>query len=166
MWKKERKGVPYPRFTNITEEMSRFFKPKEPFWTILWKSISLSSPLQFYWDLIDMGASLVAKWDFACGAGDVGLIPRSEDPLEEGIAVHSRILAWRIPWTEEVGGLWSIGLWSWIWLKWLSIHTHTLYKFKVYSIIVWLMYIMKFQFFLCVSVCVYVCVCVCIFCTR
>ena len=28
-----------------------------------------------------------------------------EDPLEEGKATHSNILAWRIPWTEEVGGL-------------------------------------------------------------
>ena len=28
---------------------------------------------------------------------------------EEGIATHSGILAWRIPWTEEPGGLWSIG---------------------------------------------------------
>ena len=28
-----------------------------------------------------------------------------EDPLEEGMATHSNILAWRIPWTEERGGL-------------------------------------------------------------
>ena len=27
-----------------------------------------------------------------------------EDPLEEGVATHSSILAWRIPWTEEPGG--------------------------------------------------------------
>ena len=32
-----------------------------------------------------------------------------EDPLEEGMATHSRILAWRIPWTEEPGGLQSLG---------------------------------------------------------
>ena len=32
-----------------------------------------------------------------------------EDPLEEGTATHSSILAWRIPWTEEPGGLQSIG---------------------------------------------------------
>ena len=31
-----------------------------------------------------------------------------KDPLEEGIATHSSILAWRIPWTEEPGGLQSI----------------------------------------------------------
>ena len=28
-----------------------------------------------------------------------------EDPLEKGIATHSSILAWRSPWTEELGGL-------------------------------------------------------------
>ena len=32
-----------------------------------------------------------------------------ENPLEEEIAAHSRILAWRTPWTEEPGGLQSMG---------------------------------------------------------
>ena len=32
-----------------------------------------------------------------------------EDPLEEGMATHSSILTWRIPWTEEPGGLQSMG---------------------------------------------------------
>ena len=32
-----------------------------------------------------------------------------EDPLEEGMATHSSILAWRIPWTEEPGGPQSMG---------------------------------------------------------
>ena len=32
-----------------------------------------------------------------------------KDPLEEGMATHSSILAWRIPWTEEPGRLQSIG---------------------------------------------------------
>ena len=32
-----------------------------------------------------------------------------EDPLEEEMAIHSSILAWRIPWTEEPGGLQSMG---------------------------------------------------------
>ena len=31
-----------------------------------------------------------------------------EDPLEKGMATHSSILAWRIPWTEELGGLQSM----------------------------------------------------------
>ena len=46
----------------------------------------------------------------ACSAGDLGLIPRLGDPLEEGVTTHSSILAWRIPWTEEPGGLQSMGL--------------------------------------------------------
>ena len=33
-----------------------------------------------------------------------------EDPLEKGMATHSSVLAWRIPWTEEPGGLPSKGL--------------------------------------------------------
>ena len=33
-----------------------------------------------------------------------------EDSLEKGIAIHSSILAWRVPWTEEPGGLQSMGL--------------------------------------------------------
>ena len=32
-----------------------------------------------------------------------------EDPLEEDMATHSSVLAWRIPWTEEPGGLQSTG---------------------------------------------------------
>ena len=33
-----------------------------------------------------------------------------EDPLEEGMATHSSLLAWRIPWTEKAGGLQSLVL--------------------------------------------------------
>jgi len=32
-----------------------------------------------------------------------------KDPLEKGMATHSSILAWKIPWTEEPGGLQSMG---------------------------------------------------------
>ena len=35
---------------------------------------------------------------------------RQEDPLEEGMAIHSSILAWKVPWTEEPGVLLFIGL--------------------------------------------------------
>ena len=47
--------------------------------------------------------------EFACNARDPGLIPGSERSLGEGIATHSNILVWRIPWTEEPGGLQSMG---------------------------------------------------------
>ena len=40
-----------------------------------------------------------------------------EDPLEEGMATHSSILAWSIPWTEEPGGLQSMGLQR-VWHNW------------------------------------------------
>ena len=45
-------------------------------------------------------------------AGEVRDLVQSlswEDPLEKGMATYSIILAWRNPWTEEPGGLWSIG---------------------------------------------------------
>ena len=48
--------------------------------------------------------------EFACNAGDPGSSLGPEDPLEEGMAILSRILAWRISWTEEPGGLQSTGL--------------------------------------------------------
>ena len=51
---------------------------------------------------------------------DVGLILGQEDPLEEGMATHSSILAWSIPWTEEPGGLQSMGSQG---RTWLSTHT-------------------------------------------
>ena len=61
-------------------------------------------PLQYSW------ASLVtqlvknppAMWE--TWVGSLGW----EDPLEEGMAIHSSILAWRFPWTEEPGGLQSM----------------------------------------------------------
>ena len=43
-----------------------------------------------------------------------------EDPLEKEMATHSRILAWRTPWTEEPGGLQSIGLQSPLGDNWVS----------------------------------------------
>ena len=45
----------------------------------------------------------------ACTATDLGSTPGGEDPLEKGVATHSSILAWRTPWTEEPGGLPSMG---------------------------------------------------------
>ena len=47
---------------------------------------------------------------FACNVGDLDSILGGEDPLEKGMGTHSSILAWRIPWTEEPGGLQFMGL--------------------------------------------------------
>ena len=41
---------------------------------------------------------------------EAGLIPGSEDPLEEGMVPYFNILAWRISWTKEPGGLQAKGL--------------------------------------------------------
>ena len=46
----------------------------------------------------------------ACSAGDLVGPLGWADLLEEGTATHSSILAWRIPWTAEPGGLQSTGL--------------------------------------------------------
>ena len=48
----------------------------------------------------------------APSAGDTrdgGSVSGREDPLEEGMATHSSILAWRVPWTEEPDRLQSVG---------------------------------------------------------
>ena len=71
-----------------------------------------SVPLSIFSFLIAfLGVSLVAQivknlpemlaiWVLSLG---------QEDPLEEGMATHSSILVWKIPWTEEPGGFQSIG---------------------------------------------------------
>ena len=46
----------------------------------------------------------------ACNAEDLGSIPGLGRSLKESMATHSSILASRIPWTEEPGGLQSMGL--------------------------------------------------------
>ena len=46
-----------------------------------------------------------------------------EDPIEEGMATYSSILAWRIPWIEEPGGLQSVGSQR---VRYGSVSVHTL----------------------------------------
>ena len=45
---------------------------------------------------------VIRSKESACNAGNLGFIPGQEDPLEKGMATHSCILAWRIPWTENL----------------------------------------------------------------
>ena len=57
------------------------------------------------------GDSVVRNSPATAGdARDLGWIPGLEDPLEKEMATYSSILAWKIPWTEEPGGLQSMGL--------------------------------------------------------
>ena len=45
----------------------------------------------------------------ACNAGDLDLIPGLGRSLEKEMAIHSRTVAWKIPWTEEPGRLQAMG---------------------------------------------------------
>ena len=63
------------------------------------------NPLQYAWAsllarLVKTPPAMQEAWAQALG---------QQDPLEEEMATHSSILAWRIPWTEEPGGLQSVG---------------------------------------------------------
>ena len=63
-------------------------------------------PLQYSWaplvpQILNNPPAMLETWVQSLGW---------EDLLEEGMATHSSLLAWRIPWTEEPGGLQSIGL--------------------------------------------------------
>ena len=71
----------------------------------------------------------LSRWHpSACSAGDAGDVAASlgwEDALEEGMATYSGILAWEMPWTEEPGGLRSMGSQR-VGLDWTHTHIHTL----------------------------------------
>ena len=65
------------------------------------KNLEVANPFLIRW------ASLVAQMVKNLPAVRVPWVQSlgQEDPLEKEMAIHSRILAWRIPWTEEPGGL-------------------------------------------------------------
>ena len=52
---------------------------------------------------------IVKNVAIARNVGDLGSIPGSGRSLEKGMVTHSSILAWKIPWTDELGGLQSMG---------------------------------------------------------
>ena len=101
----------YPHFAILTCLSLSNFYFTEVFFKHLFLFIWLRQVLVATQKLL-IGASpvaLVVK-NLPARAGDVkdmGQFLGPEDPLVEGIAIHSSILAWRIPWTEEPGGLQS-----------------------------------------------------------
>ena len=80
----------------------------------------------------ELGMAFPVMWDFpsgsdgkesACNTGRFNPWVQSlslENPLKKGIATHSNSLAWRIPWTEEPGGLQSMGSQK-VTHEWLSV---------------------------------------------
>ena len=106
-------------------------------WMFFWKleSYSLLAPLRF--PLSSVGCE---HWSFqplvAQTVRNLPVIQETqvwslgqEDPLEKEMATHYSIIAWRIPWTEEPGGLQSTGLQR-IGRNWASEHAHTLVLFN------------------------------------
>ena len=76
------------------------------------KSRTQLSNFHFHMDLwaSQVGGSVVKNLHANAGEkGDTGSIPGSGRSLEEGMAIHSSILTGKIPWTEEPGGLQSMG---------------------------------------------------------
>ena len=65
------------------------------------------TPLSLYDDLLCLIPGGSNGKESACNAETQVQSLVHEDPLEKGMATHSRILTWRIPWTEEPGGLQS-----------------------------------------------------------
>ena len=104
-----------------------------------------------------------------------GFSPWEEDPLEEEMATHSSILAWKIPWTKEPDGLQSRGsqriihdwaniqnyilLWPGIWLLFINVPI----MWGKSALILFIGYLSIYLSNLCVSVCIYKCVCLCIY---
>ena len=73
---------------------------------ITWPSVTTADPI-----IASLVPQMVKSLP-ACNVGDLGLIPGSERSLGKGMATHSSILAWRIPKTEQPGGLQSMGSWK------------------------------------------------------
>ena len=78
------------------------------------------------------------KWNLkkesACNAGDPGSIPGLGRSLEKEMATHSSIFTWRILWTEEPGGLQSLGSQKvrHDWSDWACTHAHIYTFIRVY----------------------------------
>ena len=92
----------------------------------------------------------------ACKVGGLGSIPGWEDPLEKEMATHSSTLAWRIPWTEELGRLQSTGSQSWTRLSDFTFTfrecSHQIYIFLFYVLTVSSSFGLSFLYFVDVSI--------------
>ena len=66
---------------------------------------------------------LLRWWRICLNVGELWSLGQ-DVPLDKEMATHSSILAWEIPWTEEPGGLQSIGL-PRVWYDWRTEHAHT-----------------------------------------
>ena len=95
--------------SNLTDTSTHHFLPT--FWQSSWHIKLTIIPVNICIPYMAQGG--LPWWlrgkEFACNSEDAGDMKQfqslgQEDPLDEGIATHSSILAWRTPWTEEPGG--------------------------------------------------------------
>ena len=92
----------------------KLYLPQEwKFWAPLHPSLGIWQKEDFQSSSFEGLSDLIAQLSLDCFPGGTSGKKLTyqcwEDPLEEHMATHSSILAWRIPWTEESGRLWSIG---------------------------------------------------------
>ena len=67
----------------------------------------------------------------ACDEGELGSVLGQDDPLEKRMATHTSVLAWRVPWTEEPGGLSPCSLKeSHATQRFTHTHTHTVESYS------------------------------------
>ena len=92
------------------------------------------SLLQFTWIIVILGfpGGSVVKNLLQCRRWEFRSLGQ-EDPLEKGMATHSSILAWEIPWTKEPGGLQSMGLQR-VGHDWVTKQQQTIVLVKVLTI--------------------------------
>ena len=101
-------------WVNCHETLFFFKFPLRSF--LLFSCAFLYEPFQLTFSSLHISRS--KKWmgfyggsdgkEYVCNEGDPGVWSLGqEDPLEKGMVIHSSILAWRIPWTEEPGGTWG-----------------------------------------------------------
>ena len=113
-------SVSYPCIIPLPNDKSKTKDSREQRWKIPalgWhpqatgSTISPTLDVLFIWDNAWASQVVLVVKNLPASAGDirnVGSIPGQKDPLEEGIATHSCILTWRMPWTEEPGRLQSM----------------------------------------------------------
>ena len=94
------------RSMNLKDNLSIWFNHS---YILFWQAnLEIFSPCANYSGIYSLFSGGSDGKESACNVGDLGSVPGSGRSSGERKATHSSILAWRIPWTEEPGGLYRI----------------------------------------------------------
>ena len=125
-------GLPFPVLRELSDPRAGLASPLSSalvgrFFTssTTWKAPIISTDEDKAFDKIQHLFGLpwwLSGKEFTCSAWDTVQSLSQEDALEEGMATHSSILAWRIPWSKGPGGLQSIGSQGVGWMKRFAQH--------------------------------------------